>query len=468
MNFLTEDFLLQNQPAKRLYHEFAKNQPIIDYHCHLNPVDIKNNKKFTNLTEIWLKGDHYKWRAMRTLGVDEKYITGDADDYDKFLAWAKCVPQTIGNPLYHWTHLELRRPFGITDRVLNPKTAPSIWNDVNNLLLNDEFTTRGIIKQMNVEVICTTDDPIDSLEDHISLKNEGNSSFKMLPTFRPDRAVAVENPREYLLYIKKLEEVTGITISTYNNLLQALEKRHSYFHEAGCRLSDHALTKPEFENYTEADLNDIFHVLLKEESINSKQVAQFKTALFQFFGRLNSKRSWTMQLHIGALRNNNSRMFSTLGADIGFDSIADGAIAYPLSRLLDSLDKNGELPKTILYVLNPADNDTIATMIGNFQDGKTPGKIQFGSGWWFNDQKTGMENQLISLGNMGILSKFVGMLTDSRSFLSYTRHEYFRRILCNLIGTWVTNGEAPEDYELLGSMVSNICYNNSKEYFNFI
>lgn len=466
-SFLTEDFLLLNKPAKELYHNFAKDNPIIDYHCHLNPEDISSNKQFKNLTEIWLKGDHYKWRAMRSLGVDESLITGNASDYDKFLAWAKCVPKTIGNPLYHWTHLELRRPFGITDRVLNPETAKSIWDEANAKLTTSNFTTQGIIKQMNVKTICTTDDPVDNLEHHKSLLKEDGLDFSMYPTFRPDKAVAIENPAEYILYLKKLETSSKMSIRSYNDLLSALESRHNYFHETGCRLSDHALTLPEYEEFTDKEVGEIFTTLLLGNTVSKLQVSKFKTALFQFFGRLNSKKGWAMQIHIGAQRNNNSRMFNKLGADVGFDSITDGPVAYPLARLLDSLDITGELPKTIIYVLNPSDNDTVATMIGNFQDGSLAGKIQFGSGWWFNDQKTGMEKQMESLANMGILSLFVGMLTDSRSFLSYTRHEYFRRILCNIIGTWVENGEAPEDYKLLGQMVKDISYNNSKNYFKF-
>lgn len=465
--FLTEDFLLLNKPAKELYHNFAKEMPIIDYHCHLNPEDVSSNKKFSNLTDIWLRGDHYKWRAMRSLGVDEKYITGDADDLEKFLAWAECVPKTIGNPLYHWTHLELRRPFGISDRVLNPDTAKGIWAEANEKLGTDSFTARSIIKQMNVNAICTTDDPADDLKFHKSLRDENDSSFKMYPTFRPDKASAIEDPAVYILYLNKLGTAADMKITCYKDLLTALEKRHSYFHEAGCRLSDHALTLPEYEEFTEDELNAIFTTLLNGNSVNKLQISKFRTALFQFFGQLNNKKSWTMQIHIGALRNNNTRMFNKLGPDTGFDSITDGPVAYPLSRLLDSLDKTGELPKTIIYVLNPSDNDTIATMIGNFQDGSIAGKVQFGSGWWFNDQKTGMEKQIESLANMGVLSQFVGMLTDSRSFLSYTRHEYFRRILCNTIGTWVVNGEAPEDYKLLGKIVQDISYNNSKNYFRF-
>jgi len=466
-SFLTENFLLQNKTSVRLYHEYAKDMPILDYHCHLSPEDVSSNRKFENLTDIWLKGDHYKWRALRTLGVDEEYITGSASDYDKFLAWAKCVPQTIGNPLYHWTHLELQRPFGISNLVLNEKTAEEVWNRANEKLATKEFSARGIMEQMNVKGLCTTDDPIDDLSHHKKVAGEKDLSFKMYPTFRPDKAWAVEDPAVYSEYLKKLGSAADMSIESYGDLLKALEKRHTAFHEVGCRLSDHGITLPEYADFTKGEVETIFKTLLSGKKVTVRETSQFRTSLFQFFGRLNHNRNWTMQIHMGAIRNNSSRMFGKLGPDAGFDSITDGPIALPLSRLLNSLDKTGELPKTILYVLNPSDNDTIATMIGNFQDGSSAGKIQFGSGWWFNDQKTGMEKQMESLANMGILSLFVGMLTESRSFLSYTRHDYFRRILCNIMGTWVTNGEAPEDYDLLGEMVQNISYNNGLNYFNF-
>lgn len=465
--FLSEDFLLLNKPAKELYHSYSKNMPIIDYHCHLNPQEIYENKQFNNLSDIWLKGDHYKWRAMRSLGVKEELITGDASDYDKFKAWAKCVPLTVGNPLYHWTHLELKTPFGIDDMVLNEKTADKIWAIANEKLAMDTFKPRGIITQMNVETICTTDDPADSLEYHIKLKVEKGNSFKVYPTFRPDKAVAVDFPIEYKAYIKTLAVSAEMEINSYSDLLDALKKRHDFFHEVGCRLSDHAMALPVYQESNEKELTQIFSTLMAGNVVSLKEKEQFQTAMFQYFGRLNSEKNWTMQLHIGVQRNNNTRMFKKIGADTGFDSITDGLIAMPLSRLLDSLDVTNELPKTILYTLNPTYNDIIATMIGNFQDGSIAGKVQFGSGWWFNDQKSGMEKQMDDLANMGMLSQFVGMLTDSRSFLSYTRHEYFRRILCNMIGTWVENGEAPEDYDLLGKMVQDISYNNSKNYFKF-
>lgn len=465
--FLTEDFLLLSDTAKTLYHDYAKLQPIIDYHCHLIPEEVATNKQFKNITEIWLKGDHYKWRAMRSLGVNENLITGDATDYEKFKAWAACVPKLIGNPLYHWTHLELRRPFGIFDRVLNEETADSIWNEVNEKLKTPEFFAWGIIKQMNVKVICTTDDPIDSLEHHKTLRNQNEISFNMYPTFRPDKAGSVDNPKDYIEYIKTLSSISGIDITDFKSLSLALSERHSYFHNMGCRLSDHAIVTPEYENYTESELDIIMKTLLSDTGVTRKQKAQLNTALFKLYGKLNTEKKWTMQLHIGAIRNNNTRMFNKLGADTGFDSIGGGDIALPLSRLLDSLDYNNELPKTIIYTLNPSDNDIIGTMIGNFQDGSVAGKIQFGSGWWFNDQKKGMERQMETLANLGVLSQFVGMLTDSRSFLSYTRHEYFRRILCNILGTWVENGEAPNDIKLLGEMVKDISYNNSLKYFNF-
>lgn len=466
-SFLTEDFLLKNPVAVKLYHDYAAKMPIMDYHCHLPPEEVAQDKQFENLSQIWLKGDHYKWRAMRSLGIDEKYVTGEASDLEKFQSWASCVPRTIGNPLYHWTHLELRRPFGISDRVLNKDTADGIWKEANAMLAQKDFTARGIIKKMNVKVICTTDDPADSLEHHKTVRAQENRTFDMYPTFRPDKAAAIEDSAGYIAYLEKLSEAAGMSISSFKDLLQALEKRHAYFHEAGCRLSDHALTTTEYAEASEAELESIFQKTVNRKTVTPLEAARFRTALLQLIGELNFQKGWTMQIHIGALRNNNSRMFEKLGHDTGFDSIADGPIAAPLSRLLDSMDRHNKLPQTIIYVLNPSDNNTVATMIGNFQDGSKAGKIQFGSGWWFNDQKKGMEDQMISLSNMGLLSQFVGMLTDSRSFLSYTRHEYFRRILCNIIGTWVSEGEAPEDYDILGKMVENISYNNALNYFKF-
>ncbi len=463
MNFLTEDFLLSNDVAKELYHSVAKHEPIFDYHCHLSPELIATNYQFENLYDIWLKGDHYKWRAMRANGVDEAYCTGSAKDYDKYLAYAKTVPYTIGNPLYHWTHLELRRPFGITDRVLNEKTAESIWNECNEMLHDKNFSTQGIIKQMNVKMIGTTDDPIDSLEHHKAFASKTHN-FKMLPSFRPDKALNIhlDSFNEYML---RLGEVSDVEIKKYSDLTGALEKRIEYFAQHGCVVSDHALDKVVFAESSEIELDYILSKKIQNKMLTPYEIAQFKTAVLLFLGQCYAKRQWIQQYHIGALRNNNDRLLSILGPDTGFDSINDTAIAEPLSKLMNKLDKTDALPKTILYCLNPSDNEIVATMIGNFQGGGIPGKIQFGSGWWFNDQKDGMIRQLTQLSQMGLLSRFVGMLTDSRSFLSFTRHEYFRRILCQMIGQWVVDGEAPNDMELLGKMVSNICYHNANHYF---
>ncbi len=465
--FLSDDFLLENETARFLYHEHAANMPILDYHCHVPPAQIAENTRFENLTRIWLGGDHYKWRAMRTNGIAEDRITGNADDYEKFLAWAETVPRTIGNPLYHWTHLELSRCFGIGDLVLSPKTAPEIWDRANALLSREEYRVRGLISSMRVKALCTTDDPADDLSYHARIAQDSSFRTRVLPAFRPDKAMAVEGGEEYRKYIEKLSASSGVSIDSYRNLLVALDKRHAFFHEQGSRLSDHGIYLPVYEEASEQELESIFRKAVNGTPVSPKEDAQFKTAMLLFFGRLNAMRGWTFQLHMGAIRNNNSRMYKMLGPDTGFDAITDGSIALPLSRILDSLDSSGELPRTILYVLNPRDNELIASMIGCFQDGRIPGKLQFGSGWWFNDQKDGMERQLTALSSLGLLSRFVGMLTDSRSFLSYPRHEYFRRILCNLIGGWVERGEAPDDTELLGGMVRDISYNNAVRYFEF-
>ncbi len=463
--FLDDDFMLQNEAAKVLYHEYAAGMPIFDYHCHLPPAHIAENVKFENLTQIWLYGDHYKWRAMRSNGVAERLCTGDASDWEKFAAWAETVPKTIGNPLYHWTHMELKRPFGISGKVLNPDTAEGIYKSANEKLQQDAFSTRALMEEFRVKAVCTTDDPADNLEHHSAIAGDAGFGIKVLPTFRPDKAMAIEGGRTWIDYLEKLGEAAGLSIAGFEDLLIALDKRHQFFHSIGGRLSDHALTVPVYAPAGEAELKAIFSKVKAGGEAAPDEVDKFKTALMLHFGRLNAKRGWVMQLHIGALRNNNSRLFAELGPDTGFDSIADGEVAAPLSRLLDALDVSNELPKTILYTLNPNDNDVLGTMIGNFQDGSVPGKMQFGSGWWFNDQKDGMIRQMTTLANLGLLSRFVGMLTDSRSFLSYPRHDYFRRILCNIIGTWVEDGEAPRDYDLLGSMVADISFNNAKDYF---
>ena len=461
--FMNENFLLSNQTAVELYHDYAKVMPIMDYHCHLNPKEIYENKQFKNITEIWLYGDHYKWRAMRSNGIDEKLITGDGSDYDKFLAFAKTVPMTLGNPLYHWVHLELQRYFGIQE-VLNEKTAPAIWEKVNEMLKSDGFRVKDLIKKSNVKVICTTDDPIDSLEYHQKIKEDKEFGVKVLPAFRPDKGVEISRGF-FLPWFEKLVEVNGKAINSYKEFLEALEGRINYFHENGCRISDHALDSVPYEEATLEEVEIIFAKALRKEILTLVETEKYRTFTLKFLSGIYTRLGWTMQFHMNAMRNNNTTMFNKLGADVGFDSINDSSVAYPLSRLLDSIEKESTLPKTILYSLNALDNDVIATMLGNFQGSGIQGKIQFGAAWWFNDTKEGMITQMKSLANLGLLSRFVGMLTDSRSFLSYTRHEYFRRILCNLIGEWVENGEFPKDMELLGNIVKGICYNNAKEYF---
>ncbi|MCC9137239.1 glucuronate isomerase [Pontibacter silvestris] len=465
MSFLDENFILQTKTAQRLYHEHAKDMPIIDYHCHLPPEDIASDRKFKNLTKIWLEGDHYKWRAMRTNGVAEKYCTGDADDYAKFEKWAETVPYTMRNPLYHWTHMELKRPFGI-EKILKPETAREIYDACTEMLQTDEFSVRSILRKMKVNVICTTDDPIDSLEHHQKIKADGFET-RVLPTFRPDKAMAIENDG-YLAYLQKLEQASGISIGNFQQLLDALKQRHDFFHAQGGRLSDHGLETIYAEDYTDEEIKNIFDKALNKQHLSQAEILKFKSAMLMHLALMDHEKGWTQQFHLGALRNNNSRMMRELGPDTGFDSIGDFDIAQPLSKFMDSLDTTNQLAKTILYNLNPTQNEVFATMVGNFNDGSTPGKIQFGSGWWFLDQKDGMEKQMNALSNMGLLSRFVGMLTDSRSFLSYPRHDYFRRILCNLIGNDVENGELPaSEMDWIGQMVENISYNNAKSYFNF-
>ena len=465
--FINENFLLQTETAQKLYHEHAKQQPIIDYHCHLNPEFIANDRKFANLGQIWLEGDHYKWRAMRTNGVDERYCTGkDTSDWEKFEKWAETVPYTMRNPLYHWTHLELKTAFGVT-KLLNVQSAREIFDICTEKLHTPEYSARGLMKLYNVETVCTTDDPVDSLEYHIALKNEG-FEVKVLPTWRPDKAMAVENPTEYRTYVEKLSDVSGINISNFADLISALRKRHDFFASVGCKLSDHGIEEFYAEPYTQQEIETIFNKVFGGTNLQLGEILKFKSAMLHEGALMDWEKGWTQQFHYGAIRNNNSRLFGKLGADTGFDSIGDFTVAKSMSRFLDQLDKSNQLAKTILYNLNPRDNDLITTMIGNFQDGSVAGKIQFGSGWWFLDQKTGMEAQLNSLSNLGLLSRFVGMLTDSRSFLSYPRHEYFRRILCNLIGNDVENGLLPaSEIDFLGKMVEDISYFNAKKYFEF-
>ena len=462
--FLTEDFLLDTEFARRLYHDYAKDEPIFDYHCHLPPELIAQNHQFENMYEIWLKGDHYKWRAMRTNGVPERMCTGDASDREKFDAWAATVPHTIGNPLYHWTHLELRRPFGITGKLLSPSTAGEIWERGNELLAQDAFSARGIMKQMNVKMVGTTDDPIDSLEHHKAVARDASFDVKVLPSWRPDKAFNIE-AATFADYMKKLEAAADVSITRFSDLRDALKKRMDHFAAHGCKVSDHALDVVVFGEADDATLDSILSRRLSGETLTAQEIAQFKTGVLLYLASEYQRREWVQQYHIGALRNNNTRMFQLIGADVGFDSINDQPLAEPLSKLLGAQGLAGGLPKTILYCLNPRDNEVIGTMVGNFQGEGMPGKMQFGSGWWFNDQKDGMQRQMTQLANLGLLSRFVGMLTDSRSFLSYTRHEYFRRILCQMIGRWVEDGEAPADIELLGNMVKNICFDNAKQYF---
>ena len=461
--FMDENFLLTNKTAETLYHDYAKDMPIFDYHCHLNPQEIAENKQYRNITEVWLGGDHYKWRALRSNGIDERYITGDAPDKEKFMKWAETMPQCLGNPLFHWTHLELKAYFGI-NQVLSPATAEEIWEKCNTLLAKDEFRARGLIERSNVKVICTTDDPVDSLEHHIALATDTSFTTKVLPAFRPDKSFNIEKPG-FADWVAKLSQVSGTKIKGLESLKTALKQRVEFFHQVGCRVSDHALDPIVFAAGTDVQADAILQKALTGQSLSDNEVALYKTNILLFLGRQYARLGWTLQLHMGTIRNNNSRMLKLLGPDTGFDATADYTIAESLSKFLDALNSTDELPKTILYSLNSRDNEILGTIIGCFQGSGIPGKMQFGSGWWFNDQKDGMIKQLTTLANLGLLSRFVGMLTDSRSFLSYTRHEYFRRILCNLIGEWVEAGEFPNDITLLGSIVQNICFNNANNYF---
>jgi glucuronate isomerase len=463
--FMDENFLLENKAAEELYHGYAKDMPIIDYHCHLPPSEVANDRKFENITKIWLDGDHYKWRAMRANGVDERFCTGNAPDHEKFQKWAETVPQTLRNPLYHWTHMELRRPFGIK-KLLSPSSAKDIYDETTALLQTDEFSARNIMRSFKVEVVCTTDDPTDNLEHHQKVADDG-FEIKMLPTWRPDRAMMVDDSRAFNDYVSKIEELTNFSVITYKNYIEALRKRHDFFHQMGCRLSDHGLETIYAEDYNSKEIGGIFTRLRQGISLSAEDQLKFRSAMLFDLAVIDYEKNWTQQFHLGALRNNSTRMFRQLGPDKGFDSIGDFEIAKPMGRFLDKLDTDNRLAKTILYNLNPRDNELIATMCGNFNDGSVPGKMQFGSGWWFLDQKDGMTRQINALSSLGLLSRFVGMLTDSRSFLSYPRHDYFRRILCNLLGADITNGEIPNDMELVGGMVKNISYYNAKNFFGF-
>jgi glucuronate isomerase len=463
--FLNEDFLLQTPTAQKLYHDFAAKMPIIDYHNHLVPQQIAEDKQFDNITQIWLYGDHYKWRAMRAHGVDEKYITGNASDEEKFMKWAETVPYTMRNPLYHWTHLELQRYFGVTE-LLNAESGKRIYDHCSALLRTKEFSVKNLLLKMNVKALCTTDDPIDDLAYHKQIAASG-FSIKVLPTFRPDKAMGVDDEVIFVEYVQALAEAASHSIRSLSDYKAAIKSRHDFFHEAGCRLSDHGLEHIYADEFTNEEIELIFERLITGKLISKKEKWQFKSAMLVYFAHLDHARGWTQQFHLGALRNNNARLLGTLGPDTGFDSIGDFEQAKPLSAFLNRLDSTNQLAKTILYNLNPRDNELFAAMTGNFQDGTLVGKIQFGSGWWFLDQKDGMEKQINALSNMGMLSHFVGMLTDSRSFLSFPRHEYFRRILCNLLGQDVENGELPADIPWLGKLVEDISYKNASSFFNF-
>ena len=465
--FIHDDFLLQTDTAKRLYHDHSKALPIIDYHCHISPEFIAADRRFSDLGQLWLEGDHYKWRAMRANGIDEKYVTGkDTTFREKYDRWAETVPYTMRNPLYAWTHLELSRVFGV-NKILNPATAAEIWEECTALLQQPGYSARGLMKKFNVEVICTTDDPADSLEHHIALKKEG-FEIKVLPAWRPDKAMAVEDPEPYRNYISRLAEVSGVDIKSFNSLIEALRIRHQFFADAGCKLSDHGIEQFYADDYTERDIDVIFRKVVSGRNLSLEEVTKFKSAMLYEMALMDWEKGWTQQFHYGAIRNNNSRLLNTLGPDTGFDSMGDFTVARSLSRFLDSLDIEGKLAKTILYNLNPRDNELIATMTGNFQDGSVAGKMQFGSGWWFLDQETGIINHLNSLSLMGLLSRFVGMLTDSRSFISYPRHEYFRRVLCNMIGDDIEKGKMPaSEFSTISMMVENISYYNAKSYFGF-
>ncbi|KMQ70992.1 glucuronate isomerase [Chryseobacterium koreense] len=463
-NFIHDNFLLENKFAEELFHNYSKNQPIIDYHNHLSPKLIADNHTFANLTEVWIKGDHYKWRAMRTLGINEYFITGNASDKDKFLQWGKTVPYTLRNPLYHWTHLELARYFDIYE-LLDENSAEKIYDEATAKLNSPEYSTQNLLRKVNAELVCTTEDPTDNLEHHKKLAS-GDFEIKVSTAWRPDKVILIEN-ESYNDYLDALAQVSEMEINTYRDLMEALNKRLNFFHENGCRLSDHGLDQIYFEDFTENEIANIFQTRRAGKAISTEDALKFQTAILIFLAEKYHELGWVQQFHLGALRNNNARMHRILGPDTGWDSIGDFSQAEKLSKFLNRLDSNDTLTKTIIYNLNPADNEVFATMIGNFNDGSVKGKVQLGSGWWFLDQKDGMTKQLNALSNMGLLSCFIGMLTDSRSFLSFPRHEYFRRLLCNILGDEMQRGEIPQDLELVGKMVSDISYHNAKEYFNF-
>lgn len=463
--FMDKDFLLETETAKKLFHNYAEVTPILDYHCHINPREIAEDRKFDNITQVWLGGDHYKWRQMRSNGVEEKYITGDASDREKFQKWAETLERAIGNPLYHWSHLELQRYFGYYG-ALNGKTAEQVWQLCNEALQKDDMSVRNIIRRSEVKLICTTDDPVDTLEWHKVLAKDESFEVQVLPAWRPDKAMNLEKP-DYIEYLKRLSEVSGVEIKTFADLAAALEERMDYFAANGCTVSDHALEYVMYEPVTPEELEAIFRKRLQGEIISRKEELQFKTMFMLEMGRIYHEKNWVMQLHYGAKRDNNQSIYKKLGPDTGVDCINNYAPSAQLADFLNALAEADTLPKTIIYSLNPNDNAAIGTILGCFQNADTVGKIQQGSAWWFNDHKQGMTEQMTSLANLGLLGNFLGMLTDSRSFLSYTRHEYFRRILCNLIGGWVENGEYPDDEEVLSGLIRDISYRNAIRYFGF-
>jgi glucuronate isomerase len=465
--FLDEDFLLDTDTARALYHDVAKRQPIVDYHCHLPPDQIANDHRFENLTKIWLDGDHYKWRAMRSNGIAERYCTGDASDWEKFEAWARTVPHTLRNPLYHWTHLELAFPFGLRGKRLGPDTARAIYDHCNERLASDGFTTQGLLRQYDVLVVCSTDDPVDSLEHHRRHAQNRGAFTKLFPTWRPDKALAFGDLQSWNAWVARLEDVAGMSVTRYDDLIAALERRHTVFHALGCRSSDHGLDRMYAAPYTDAQIRTAFDKARAGAALGADDIERLRSAVLYDLALFDHQRGWVQQFHLGAMRNNNTRMARTLGADSGFDSIGDYPQGEPLARFLDRLDNGNQLAKTILYNLNPADNELFATMLGNFQDGSVAGKMQYGAAWWFLDQRDGMERQLNALSNMGLLSRFVGMLTDSRSFLSYSRHEYFRRLLCNMLGNDVHAGLLPDDQGLLTELVKDVCFRNARAFFDF-
>ena len=464
-NFLDENFLLNNKTAEKLYHDFAKQMPVIDYHCHQLPDQIANDHQFKNLTQVWLYGDHYKWRAMRTNGVNERFITGNATDFEKFEAWAATVPYTLRNPLYHWTHLELQRYFDVYD-ILDSTTAKKIYDECTAKLQSSEYSVKNLLRKMNVKVVCTTDDPIDSLEHHQKIKAD-DFEIKILPAYRPDKAMNVDDAASFNTYVAKVETASGISVTSYSTYLDALKNRHDFFAEMGCSVSDHGLEQIYAEDYTEAEVNTAFEKIRSGSKLSQEENLKFKSAMLHQFAIWDHAKGWVQQYHLGALRNNNARMLGKLGPDTGWDSIGDFSQSRAISTFMNRLDSTNQLAKTIIYNLNPADNELMATMIGNFNDGSVAGKVQYGSGWWFLDQKDGMTRQLNALSNMGLLSKFVGMLTDSRSFLSYPRHEYFRRLLCNMFGEEIENGELPNNTDWVGKVIQDICFNNANEYFGW-